>query len=174
MKRKWTLAMTAAALVATFAFGPAASAGNQSLWYGHVSRNHPVLFTTSTIDGVLYVEPILMMYKMSCPGMGTVQAEAIFGGFELPVRHHRFAFNDKSPFGFFHWGGSLEGEKATGLLSNSFPIFDRHGNPMACASGDLAWNAHHVSTRPAGTVHPDVKIQFTLDQQGTVHVNIMH
>src|SRR6476620_9051329 len=119
--KRGTWAIVAAAIVASLAFGPAASAGNQAFWYGHVSRNHPVLFTTTTIDGVVNVEPILMVYKMSCPGFGHGDVEASFFGFEIPVRHHHFALNLKFPFERFHWGGDIHGDLASGDLSDSLP-----------------------------------------------------
>lgn len=179
MRRRWTLASIAVMVTMLLALGPTALASKQHIWFGHVDKHHIVLFTTETIDGVMYFEPMEIDFTVTCHVSGdVVDYGASFFGFQEPInKKGKFDLDLGDPyFGPFDWAGQISGQDATGTVLAGFASYDGQGGlgTQSCDNDPgAAWTATDLGGgHPAGAPSGSVHVTFTKDQRGRIHTSV--
>lgn len=172
MKRLTTVSV-AGLTALLLAFGPNASAGSQTVYFGKTAPGERLLFIVAQGSHGSVFEPIFIQALVTCPATGDqIRFEFDFSGFRIPLQsgHFTFSFNDIQDD--FLWAGKVSDTKAAGPFHFNFPAFDMEGGLQTCGSGSLTWKAKGVSSQASRSTAqgpaPSVVVKVTKDRNGKV------
>ncbi len=147
--------------------------GTKLFFDGTTAQGEEAFFIIEKQGTALYWEPFFTTSDISCPDGTSFTFEWFFINYMILLdaqKHFETSIiSNQIPF---DWQGTLVGKNASGTQNQGYASYATTGGVQDCGTGDIAWQASGIGSKPTSGSHTDYTVTVQRDQYGKVHMTI--